>query len=447
MKGGWVEGNRAELVENGEEFFPRVFDAIRRARVQVLIETFIVFEDKVGNALHRELIDAARRGVSIDLTVDGYGSAELTEPFLAALVEAGVRVHVFDPKPKLFGFRRNVFRRMHRKLVVVDAEVAFVGGINYSADHLADFGPMAKQDYAVEVRGPIVATIHRFLENVLSGHGGERRGRIRSFVWPWGWVPWRFPARDAGRGTSAALFVTRDNGHHRTDIEHQYRLAIRAARSHVYIANAYFFPGYRLLRDLRNAARRGVRIHLILQGEPDMPIVRIAARMLYEHLLRAGVVIHEYCERPLHAKVALADDEWSTVGSSNLDPLSLSLNLEANLVIRDPEFGRTLRGRLDWLVERHCRQMERGVSRNPGLWRFVPGFVVFHVLRRYPHWAQWLPAHRPRVDTIRHASAGEGSEGNEGREGRQDRREGREGREDRTVGVTRQAAGAPHVLH
>lgn len=425
MKGGWVDGNRTELIENGEEFFPRVFEAIGRARAQVLVETFIVFEDKVGEALQRALIEAAGRGVSVDLTVDGYGSAELTEPFLAALAAAGVRVHVFDPKRKIFGFRRNVFRRMHRKLVVVDAELAFVGGINYSADHLADFGPMAKQDYAVEVRGPIVATIHRFVEGAVSGRGGEpRNGGVRSLVRSWSRLPLRLPAPAAAKGGAAALFVTRDNSRHRTDIERQYRLAIRAARSHVYIANAYFFPGYRLLRDLRRAARRGVRIHLILQGEPDMPIVRIAARMLYEHLLRAGVAIHEYCERPLHAKVAIADDEWSTVGSSNLDPLSLSLNLEANLIIRDRDFGLELRRRLERLIERHCRQMERGVGRNPGLWRFVPGFVVFHVLRRYPYWAQWLPAHRPQVDTIRHEEPAEGADD-----------------------VAAQAAGQPHALH
>lgn len=414
MKGGWVDGNHAELIENGEEFFPRVFEAIGRARVQVLIETFILFEDKVGKALHRALVEAAARGVSVDLTVDGYGSAELSDPFVATLAAAGVRVHVFDPKPKILGFRRNLFRRMHRKLVVIDARVAFVGGINFSADHLADFGPMAKQDYAVEVRGPIVASIHRFVEGAVSGHDGGRESGIRSLVRSWRGRPLRLAAPDAAPDAAtdgaAALFVTRDNARHRTDIERQYRLAIRAARSHVYIANAYFFPGYRLLRDMRRAARRGVRIHLILQGEPDMPIVRIAARMLYEHLLRAGVVIHEYCERPLHAKVALADDEWSTVGSSNLDPLSLSLNLEANLILRDREFALALRGRLDRLIERHCRQMERGVGRNRGLWRFVPGFVVFHVLRRYPSWAQWLPAHRPRVDTIRHELAGSGAD-------------------------------------
>ncbi len=397
MRDRWVGGNEVQLLENGEEFFPRVFEAIARARRQVLVETFILFEDKVGNELRALLIDAARRGVRVELTVDGYGSADLSEAFYSGMTAVGVRVHVFDPRPKILGFRRNLFRRMHRKLVVIDAEIAFVGGINYSADHLADFGPMAKQDYAVQVRGPIVQTIHRFVESAVSV---EPRRSLRSRMRSWaGTREQESSASDSAEGAKA-LFVVRDNERHRNDIERQYRLAFRAARRHAYVANAYFFPGYRLLRDMRRAARRGVSIHLILQGQPDMPIVRVAARLLYEHLLRAGIHIYEYCERPLHGKIAQFDDEWSTVGSSNLDPLSLSLNLEANLMIRDRQFGQAMRERLDELIKSHCKRMEPGVARNSGVWRFVPSFLVFHVLRRFPSWAMWLPAHRPRIDSI-----------------------------------------------
>ncbi len=398
MKARWVGGNEARLLENGEAYFPRVLEAIAAARRQVVIETFILFEDRVGLALHRVLLEIGRRGVQVDLTVDGYGSSDLTTPFLSALTDVGVRIHLFDAKPKILGYRRNLFRRMHRKIVVIDGEIAFVGGINFSADHLADFGPMAKQDYAVEVRGPIVHTIHRFTLRMLPT---ERRRTLRERLG--GWLERRRRRADDDERSSEgvqAAFVVRDNQAHRNDIEHQYRVAFRAAREYVYVANAYFFPGYRLLRDMRRAARRGVRVSLILQGEPDMPIVRVAARMLYEHLLRAGVRVHEYCERPLHAKVAVVDGEWATVGSSNLDPLSLSLNLEANLMLRDRAFADDLRQRLDRLIAEHCRVMERGVARNSGLWRFVPSFIVFHVLRRFPSWATWLPTHEPELRTV-----------------------------------------------
>jgi len=418
MKARWVGGNQAWLLENGEAYFPRVLEVIAAARRQVVIETFILFEDKVGLALHRVLREVGRRGVQVDLTVDGYGSSDLSAPFLAALTEVGVRIHLFDPKPKIFGLRRNLFRRMHRKIVVVDGEVAFVGGINFSADHLADFGPMAKQDYAVEVRGPIVHTIHRF---VLSMLPTERRRTLREILGGWIERRWRQEQDGEHRGEGVqAAFVVRDNHTHRNDIEHQYRVAFRAARRYVYVANAYFFPGYRLLRDMRRAARRGVQVSLILQGEPDMPIMRVAARMLYEHLLRAGVRIHEYCERPLHGKVAVVDGEWATVGSSNLDPLSLSLNLEANLMLRDRAFAEDLRQRLDRLIAEHCKEMEPGIARNSGPWRFVPSFVVFHFLRRFPSWATWLPMHEPELRTVgmrpddRERSSATGSPGGPG---------------------------------
>ncbi|WP_312929721.1 cardiolipin synthase ClsB, partial [Stutzerimonas nitrititolerans] len=160
MKFHWRDGNRLQLLENGEEFFPRVFEAIREAKKEVLLETFIFFEDKVGIELQKALIAAAQRGASVDITVDGYGSADLSAEFVAAMTDVGIRIQMFDPRKRLLGKRVNLFRRLHRKIVVVDGEVAFIGGINFSADHLSDFGPGAKQDYALQVEGPVVHDIH-----------------------------------------------------------------------------------------------------------------------------------------------------------------------------------------------------------------------------------------------------------------------------------------------
>jgi cardiolipin synthase len=400
----WVSGNQFRLLENGEEFFPRVFECIAAAKRGVIVETFILFEDKVGEELHAALHGAARRGVQVDLTIDGYGSPDLSPEFISTLTRAGVRIHVFDPGPRLWGWRTNVFRRMHRKIVVVDGERAFVGGINYSADHLGDFGPEAKQDYSVEIEGPIVADINTFVHKALAaGHrnaGAEPppglrerfSDRARSMA-----GSWRSDNVPAPAGEASAFFVTRDNRKHTNDIERHYRAAIRTARKRVIIANAYFFPGYRLLREMRHAARRGVDVCLILQGEPDMAIVKTAASMLYHHLLDAGVRIFEYRERPLHGKVAVIDDEWATVGSSNLDPLSLSLNLEANVVIRDRAFNQELGGRLDILMQNSCKRIEREDLVESTWWRKLRSYFVFHLLRRYPAWAGWLPAHAPRL--------------------------------------------------
>lgn len=390
----WVGGNRITLLENGEAFFPRVFDCIARATREVVVETFILFEDRVGLQLHAALVAAARRGAQVDVTVDGWGSPDLSDGFIHALAKAGVCLHLFDPGPRPFGLRPKALRRMHRKIVVVDGYTAFVGGINYSADHLADYGPLAKQDYAIEIHGPLVAVIHR------DTHAALARGlrHQRPHAWWFRRRPARMlPGQLAPAGEAQALFVVRDNVHHPDDIERHYRDAIRAARDRVVIANAYFFPGYRLVRELRLAARRGVDVRLLLQGCPDMAIAHTAAVTLYHHLLKAGVRIFEYRERPLHGKVALVDDEWATVGSSNLDPLSLALNLEANVFIRDLAFNRTLHAHLDTLMQTRSQEIDAGSLTPVSGLALVRSYLAFHVMRKFARWARALPAHAPRL--------------------------------------------------
>ena len=401
----WTYGNRLTLLENGEGYYPRVFDAIAQAQREVLLETFIWYDDKVGRELQQALLQAARNGAEVHVLVDGWGSPDLGPDLLGPLLEAGVQVRGYDPVRGVVQRRLNMFRRMHRKLVVVDERVAFVGGINYSIDHLAEFGPMAKQDYAVEVTGPLVAQVRAFC--LRSRHAAPQPRAAQPSPAPrprWHWHGRRerhaAPPPSSGSPAIAAL-VTRDNDGHTRDIELQYRAALRAARQRVVIANAYFFPGFTLLQALRRTARRGVRVDLIVQGQPDMMIVGIAASLLYGHLLRAGVRVFEYCERPFHGKVAVVDDEWATVGSSNLDPLSLALNLEANVVVRDATFARHVRDRMDELMAHSCKQVRLPpATRWSSAWAQVRSFVVFHFLRRFPAWLDRLPQRTPTIQTL-----------------------------------------------
>src|SRR5690554_6244623 len=388
MNAGLTTANDLHLLENGEEFFPAVFEVIRGARTRVIVETFIIFEDKVGLELRDVLVAAARRGVEIDVTVDGYGTADISDEYVESLTSVGIRFHIFDPQPRRLGIRTNVFHRMHRKIVVVDDDVALVGGINYSLDHLAEYGDGAKQDYAIAIRGPAVAQIKQYVVDALESESASRGERI---------LKWPSP-RPAPGGTVA--LVVRDNDTHSNDIEVHYRVAIRTAKHEILLANAYFFPGYRFLRDLRNAAKRGVRVRLILQGEPDMPMARLAATMLYDYLLSGGVQIYEYCERPLHGKVATVDGIWSTIGSSNLDPLSLALNLEANILVNDRDFSGILQQRLESLIDNHCQLMQRQSKPTRKIQRVFVGVFVFHFLRRFPSWAGWLPARRPVLKSM-----------------------------------------------
>ncbi|QXI26343.1 cardiolipin synthase ClsB [Pseudomonas vanderleydeniana] len=384
MTAPWLKDNDIRLLINGNDYYSRVFDSIRRARQRVLIETFIICDDVVGRALRQVLMDASQRGVRIDVTVDGYGTADLPLHFIEPMTSAGVHLHVFDPQPRWMGMRTNLFRRLHRKLVVIDGRRAFVGGLNYCADHLDESGPKAKQDYAVEVTGPVVAQVQSCCLRLLNEQASNQTSALD------GHSP----------GRAWARLLDRDNHHHTDAIEDQYLAALRTARFRVMIANAYFFPGYRLLRELCNAARRGVQVTLILQGQPDMRWVRTFSRLLYNYLLRDGVRIFEYCRRPLHGKVALVDDEWSTVGSSNLDPLSLALNLEANLFICDGAFNKQLRDHLHELIDHHCKRITLERMIRGYWWRAPLIFLCFHCIRHFPKIAGWLPAHKQYLHPV-----------------------------------------------
>lgn len=278
LKLEWISGNRVDLLENGDAFLPAVFEAIDAAEHEILIETFILFEDRVGRDLQQHLIAAGIRGVEVDLTVDGFGSPDLSDAFISALTDAGVRLHVYEPTP--FVRHLKPLRRLHRKITVVDGRVAFIGGINFSEDHLENFGAKAKQDYAVRIEGPAAERIQYFVRRTLGPV--QRQLKIGQAVSP---VSASMPPIAAPGNVDVAL-VSRDNHEHRTDIERAYRMAIRVARESVWIANAYFFPGYRMLRDLRRAASR-------------------------------GVTIHEYCRREMHGKVAVVDGIWTTVGEQS----------------------------------------------------------------------------------------------------------------------------------
>lgn len=367
MNYSWRTDNHVNLLINGEEFFPEVISAIRSARQEVLVETFIIFDDEVGRDLQRALIYAARRGVRVTLTADGYGTPDLSDDYISELTDAGVTLNLFDPQPRLFGARTNLFRRLHRKIVVIDSVQAFVGGINFGIDHLIQSGPMGKQDYAVEVVGPIVEDIRHACLTLLKDYGDGYRPLV--------------PPCPLPLGRTRVRLAIRDNREHANDIELFYLKAIRASRSRLIIANAYFYPGYRLLRELRKAAQRNVEVNLILQGLPDMPLVRLCSKLLYDMLLRDGVHIYEYCDRPLHGKVALMDDRWATVGSSNLDPLSLSLNLEGNLLIDDKKFNHQLYRHLQQLARESCDEVPLKKT-TPGFWWRAPiVFFSFHIVR------------------------------------------------------------------
>ena len=341
----FCEGNAIALLEGGAAYFPALGAAIDAARQEVLLETYIFADDAVGRAIAAALRRAAARGVSVHLLVDGFGCRAFVRTRMQALRDAGVNVLVYRRELQPFALRRHRLRRLHRKLAVIDRRVAFVGGINLVDDHNTDLPTYPRHDYAVRVEGPLLRPLHssaRHLWELVSWASLKRRARLPDAPLPQG-VP---------AGEMCAALVIRDNLRHRRDIENAYLDALAQARHEVIIANAYFLPGRRFRQALMAAAARGVRVTLLVQGQVEYALQHFATQALYPALLNAGVRVFEYRRSFLHAKVAVIDTAWATVGSSNIDPFSLLLAREANVVVRDAGFAAQLRTRLLAAIDR-----------------------------------------------------------------------------------------------
>jgi cardiolipin synthase A/B len=359
-------GHSLRLLRCGEEYFPRLIAAIDAATESVFLETYIYASDGSGRMVADALMRAARRGVAVHLLVDGFGSAEFPQSWRTGLRAAGVQLLVFRPQISWLTLRRKRLRRLHRKLALVDKRVAFVGGINI-IDDTSDGTEIPRLDYAVEVHGETVQRIYVSMRRLwvmvswISLRKRHEHDKLQLLLPP--------------ATQSHVAFVFRDNLRHYNDIQQAYLDAIAQAQREIVIANAYFLPGRIFRRALMDASRRGVRVVLMLPGRMDHPLLQYATHFLYDELLDAGLEIHEYLASFMHAKVAVIDDYWATVGSSNIDPFSLWLAREANLVIRDAGFARNLRASLQQEIEHGGRLVQHSAWIKKGFWsRLLPRF-------------------------------------------------------------------------
>lgn len=360
-----VGGNEVRLLQGGDELFPRMEQAIGAAEREVWLATYIFHDDEAGRRVADALVAAAGRGVAVHVVIDGFGSHQSLERVRRWLEVPGLQFEVFRPVDRWWSWLMpGQLRRLHQKLCVADAAVAFVGGINVIDDrHDLGHGPLDRPrlDFAVSVSGPLVDAVRTTAQAMWTrAHLGHQwRDEMRALTGSSDPVSQarRLIRRLRGQPEPGALaepmapmraaFVVRDNVRQRRAIERAYVNAIRSARTRIDIAVPYFYPGRVFRRSLRQAARRGVHVRLLLQGRIDYRIAALAARALYAELRGHGVRIFEYTHAFLHAKVAVVDDDWATVGSSNIDPLSLLLNLEANVVVQDADFSHTLAQRFE----------------------------------------------------------------------------------------------------
>ena len=337
----YVANNDVALLESGQQLFPAMIGAIDAAKQDILFETYIFAEDEVARGIEAALVRAAERGVKVRVLVDWFGTGHRVCCRRAqAFAKAGVHYRVFNP-----WFKRGI-ARTHRKITVIDGEIAFVGGININDDLLCDYDPhrplpAPRWDFAVSVRGPLVAQIHFEAQaqwmragrlDILSRIGLYRETR-------------KAPPTEGARPMRAAL-VVRDNLRNRRTIQRAYLQAIGQARKSVLLANPYFAPGRKFREALARAARRGVKVTLLI-GVGEFKMQDAVARSFYPKLLADGIHVVEYRKTQLHAKIAVVDDDWATVGSSNCDGLSLFVNQEANIVVKNAAFARAVRSHIE----------------------------------------------------------------------------------------------------
>lgn len=391
-----------QLLQGGQALFPALIKAFDAATTWVQLETYIFDFHGAGAELADALVRAAGRGVAVQILVDAMGTEPLPAHWQEKFSAAGVEWCVYSPLST--GWALLVperWRRLHRKLCVVDQQVVFCGGINvlddfYDPNHGMLQAP--RFDFAVAVTGPLAVeaadAVALLWWRVQAGYSA--RQRHLSEAWE------KFKAAGYGGRTDASLLagpldqaagppyrrtrsgaalILRDNLRNRRSIERAYRKAIGRARKDVIIANAYFLPGGKLRHALIRAARRGVRVTLLLQGKYEYYMQYHAARPVYGALLAAGVEIHEYSASFLHAKVAVVDGHWATVGSSNLDPFSLLLAREANIVVEDKAFAEELRARLQEAVATHGQRMDPAAYSQRPLVQRLQGWLAYALMR------------------------------------------------------------------
>jgi len=367
-----VGPNRVSLLKDGLQAYPAMLAAIAQARSTITLETYILREDGTGRRFLEALMERAKAGVEVLLMFDYWGS-DVNEVTMAAVRAAGVKVLAFRPWRYLGSFAKafaRVRKRNHRKSLVVDGVVGFTGGLNISDDYAAvEDGGQGWRDTHVRITGPDAAALER-----LFLHTWERN-RGPAFDGP------RF-RRPVQAGCELLRVVGNDFALDRKGIRRAYTDAFNRARERIFVTNAYFLPPAKMIKALVAAAKRGVRVAIVLAATTDVKLVLWAARGLYPKLLKNRIEVYEWSAgRVLHAKTAVVDGTWTTVGSSNLDPLSLRQNLEVNAIVIEPGFGAALE-KLFLEDLGNCHQVTRETIKSYGWFeRFASWFAY-----QFRHW-------------------------------------------------------------
>jgi cardiolipin synthase A/B len=334
--------NRVRLVRGGAEYFAELEALINSAVRTLHLQTYIFEADETGKAIAQTLMSASQRGVDVYMMVDGYASRDLDEDIVRAMLQAGIRFRFFEPVLASNSFYFG--RRLHHKVAVADMLLALVGGVNIS-DRYNDLpGDPAWLDWAVRVEGEAAHQLHRLCVERWVKFPPEIK-RILLNDPPF--VPeksWNCPVRIRQND-----WVTRRN-----EITRSYLQLLSEAEQEIIIMSSYFLPGRLFRRYMSRAAKKGVRIRLILAGTSDVRIAKQAERYMYRWLFRKGIEVYEYPRNVLHGKIAVADRKWMTGGSYNVNNISAYASIELNVDVLEPAFASEVQDALESIIVRDC---------------------------------------------------------------------------------------------
>jgi len=345
--------NQIDLLCSGADYFPALLKALDASTHSIRLETYLYADDAIGDAVTQALCAAARRGVDVRLVVDGFGARNIVSHHLPLLQDAGVHVRIFRPEHHLWRHllsgKRSRLCRMHRKMALCDGQTAFVGGINIIDDATGNPAP-SRPDFALQISGPLLQNIGCAMDRQWQTL--SRRPFLRRSL-----KPTATQINNVITGSTQAALALRDNLLNRGQIEAAYISAIAEAQKEITLAMAYFIPSRAILHALFDAAARGVTVYLLLQGRIEYRLQHYASQSLYTRLLNAGIRIFEYEPGFMHAKIGVVDHHWATVGSANLDPFSLLVAREANVLVFDAAFCARLEEKLLAEIKSHSREI------------------------------------------------------------------------------------------
>jgi len=358
------------LIKSGEDFFSELIMLVNSAQYSLVLHTYIFEADRTGIMVLEALCSAARRGVRTEVMLDRFGSGALPSQWQKTMQEAGISFRFFGIP--FSGEFRNPGRRLHHKIMVADDRKMITGGINIAEKYHGKNGEAPWLDYAVFHEGQAARVAAHWCHR-LFGRKFQRN------------------AEYAPLANSTVRLLRNDAFRNKLQILRAYRIAIKNAQKEIILVSPYFMPGIRMLRVLLRAARRGVRVKLLLAGKSDIPVFYEASAYLYPVMLNAGIEIYEWHESVMHAKVALADHKWSTIGSFNMNNLSALMSIEANLEITDPDFCLNLHAELENLLQRSRKIESQQWMQRLSIIRQIRNFMSYYLLKTTEHLLRIFP--------------------------------------------------------